>query len=233
MDSELKRAMRFMWGINKRIRRSFGCGFRLLGNGGMLLIIAIAMSVPLFAKLLGMNISGEVRGWAYTAALFGQIMTQVIVFECTWINHDLMGKGMGGFPFARWMMTKGIIINLLIYHVCSLVLMLGINKVSMAVGATDASLADDLLYLSGFFFFLQGLLQVLGGLLDRWNKSVEYFVGIIPAFAVIIPDEVGNINRSVEAAALLYVVFMVCGVLLMYLYLVRKYKRRSGARLQN
>ncbi len=196
-------------------------------------MIAIAMSVPLFARLLGLNISGGVRGWAYTAALFGQIMTQVIVFECIWINHGLMGKGMGGFPFARWIMTKGIIANMLIYHVCSLVLMLGINKVSMAVGAVSDSLTDDFLYLSGLFFFLQGLLQMLGGLLDRWNKSAEYFVGIISVSAVIIPDEVGKINYPVGAAVSLYVVLMVCGVLLMYLHLTRKYKRRSGARIRN
>lgn len=227
MESDMKQAMKYMWS-NKRMRRSFGCGFELLGNGGMLLIIAVAMAVPLVAKLFGLNVSLTVCRWAYAVAFFGQIMTQVLVLEVPMKIHWLSGKGTGGVPFAKWIMTKGIMVNLLIYYVCSLVLMLGIHGISMVVGAVEVSWGDDILFLIGLFFFLEAGIQVIGGLVDRWNSSGGYYTGIMTAAVVAIPTVMGAIRFSIGMAVLFHVAFMVSGALLMYLHLVRKYQRRSS-----
>jgi len=210
------------------MRRTFGCGFELLGNGGMLLVIAVAMSVPLFVKLLGLNVSMTVCKWAYTVAFFGQMMTQVLVLELPVKVHWATGKGMGGVPFSKWIMTKGILVNLLIYYICSLILMLGIHGIGMVAGVVDASWVDDMLFLFGLFFCLEAGIQVICGLFDRFNSSGGYYNGITAAAVIAIPKVMGAIKFSVGKAVLLHVLFMICGSLLMYLHLVRRYKKRSS-----
>ena len=59
--SERKRAMNYMWG-SKTMRKPFFCGFDLLGNGGILLIIALAMAIPLVTKLFGFEMEIDTAG---------------------------------------------------------------------------------------------------------------------------------------------------------------------------
>ncbi len=44
MKNEWKRGMSYMWS-SKAMRKAFFCGFDLLGSGGTLLFIALAMAV--------------------------------------------------------------------------------------------------------------------------------------------------------------------------------------------
>ncbi|MBR2409762.1 MAG: hypothetical protein IKB07_12520 [Lachnospiraceae bacterium] len=227
MEKEWKRAMNYMWS-SKAMRRSFGCGFELIGNGGMLLVMAVAMLVPLFAKLVGINVSVSVCKWAYIVAFFCHMLMQVIVIEVPLTIYWVSGKGMGGVPFAKWLMTKGFVINQLICYVCGLVLILGMHTINMAVGVLDVSWIDEILFLPGLFFLWEAMFQIVGSLLDRDGTSRAYFGGTLSGAVVALPTLVGRIRMSVGVAFLFQVLFVVVGVILMYLSLLQRYKKRSG-----
>lgn len=227
MSSEYKRAMNYMWS-SKAMRRSFGCGFELIGNGGMLLVMAVAMLVPMFAKLLGVSVSMSVCKWAYIVAFFCHMLMQVIAIEVPLTVYWVSGKGMGGVSFAKWIMTKGLVINQLICYVCGLALLLGIHGINMAVGVLDASWVDEFLFMSGLFFLLEAVFQMAGSLLEREGTTRGYFGGTISAAVVALPTVMGRVRMSVGVACLFQVLFLVVGVVLMYFSLLRRYKKRSG-----
>lgn len=229
MEKEWKRAMNYMWS-SKAMRRSFGCGFELIGNGGMLLVMAVAMLVPLFAKMVEIHVSVSVCKWAYIVAFFCHMLMQVIVIEVPLTIYWVSGKGMGGVPFAKWLMTKGFVINQLIYYVCGLVLMLGIHTINMAVGVLEVSWVDEILFLPGLFFLLEAVFQMAGSLLEREGTTRGYFGGTISAAVVALPTVMGRVRMSVGIACLFQVLFLVVGVVLMYFSLLRRYKKRSGIR---
>lgn len=225
MDSEWKRGMSYMWS-SKAMRRAFFCGFDLLGNGGALLFIALAMSVPVFAGLFGFDMSIGVSRWVYMLAFMGQIVILELVIEIPMVHRGITGKTIGGVPFAKWIMTKGLIVNELIYYFCSLALMLGIYGIGMAMESVDASLLDDILFFVGLFFFLDHLFRMIVGLFrrDGQNGSVAFIAGA----AATITGRIGEVHLSVGWSVLWNVIFMVAGVLVLYLHLMRGYKRRSG-----
>lgn len=223
--SEWKRAMNYMWG-SKTMRRTFFCGFDLLGNGGVLLIIALAMAIPLVTKLFGFEMGMKTCRWIYMLAFMGQILLWELVVEIPMIHQGATGKTIGGIPFAKWIMTKGLIVNELIYYVCSFVLMVGIYGIGMAVGVMDGSLLDDILFFMGLFFFLDNVFRGIVGFFRRYIQSGS--VVFISAATATISGEMGEVHLSVGRSVFWHVIFMVSGILLLYLFLVRRYKRRSG-----
>lgn len=227
MNGECKRAMNYMWS-SKSMRRSFGCGFSILGNGGLLLVLVIAMLVPLLAKRLGFTVGTSVCKWAYVIAFFGHLMSRVITVEIPVTIYRITGKGMGGIPFAKWIMTKGIIINHLIYYVCGLILIMGFHRIHMAAGVTDVSWADDLLFLTGLFFFLEAAFQNVWSLIDREGTSRGNFGGTLAAALVALPTVMGRVRMSVGVAVLFQVIFVAVGVVLTYFCLLHRYRKRSG-----
>ena len=227
MDCEWKRAMNYMWS-SKSMRRSFGCGFSILGNGGMLLVVVIAMLIPMFVKLLGFTVNESVCTWAYVVAFFSHLMTQVIAAEVPVIIYGISGKGMGGIPFAKWIMTKGIIINQLIYYVCGFALIMGIHGINIAAGVADVSWVDDLLFLTGLFFFVEAVFQSVWSLIKKEGAMQGSFGGTLSAALVALPTVTGRVRMSVGTACLFQVIFVAVGVVLVYFSLLRRYRKRSG-----
>jgi len=227
MDSELKRAMNYMWS-SKAMRKSFGCGFELLGNGGVLLVMAVAMLVPLVAKTVGITVSVSFCKWAYIVAFFCHMLMQWLVIDVPLMIYWVSGKGMGGVPFAKCIMTKGVVINQLIFYVCGLALMLGIHTINMAVGVLEVSWVDELLFLPGLIFLLEAVFQMVGSLLDRNGTARGYFGGTFSGAIVVLPTLMGRVRMSVGTALLFQVLFVSVGAVLMYLSMVRRYKKRSG-----
>jgi len=225
MKSEWKRGMEYMWS-SKAMRRAFFCGFDLLGNGGVLLIIAFAMSVPLVAKLLGFDMSIDTCRWVYMIAFMGLILILELVIEIPMVHRGMTGKTIGGIPFAKWIMTKGLIVNTLIYYFCTLALMVGIYGIGMAIGKMDASLMDDILFFLGLFFFLDNLFRVIVGVFRRDTQSGT--VAFISGATATISRELGEVHLPIGWSVFWHVIFVVSGVLLLYLFLVRRYKKRSG-----
>ena len=227
MNREWKHAMNYMWS-SKAMRRSFGGGFELFGNGGMMLLLAVAMSVPWLVTLIGFDVSASVCKWAYVVAFFGHMMMQVIVVEVPVTVYWVSGKGMGGVPFAKWMMTTGIVINLFIYYMCGFLLILGIHGINMAVGVLDASWVDELIFLPGLFLLLEAVFQGVGSLIRRDGTARGYFGVSFSVAVVVIPTVLGKINISVGTACLFQVLFAMVGTVLMYCSLLWSYKKRSG-----
>ena len=223
---EWKRGMSYMWS-SKAMRRAFFCGFDLLGSGGVLLFIALAMAVPVIAGLLGFDMRISASRWAYMAAFMGQILILELVIEIPIVHRGLTGKTIGGVPFAKWIMTKGLIINEVIYYFCSLALMLGIYGIGVVTKTVNASLVDDITFFVGLFFFLDHLFRMIVGFFQRDGQNGS--VALISGAAATITGNIGKIHLSVGWSALWHVIFMVAGVFVLYLHLVRGYKRRSGA----
>lgn len=227
MKSEWKHGMSYMWS-SKAMRKSFCCGFELLGNGGVLLVLAVIMFVPLFVKLVCGHASVSVCKWVYIIAFFCHMLMQGIVIEVPLMIYWVSGKGMGGVPFAKWIMTKGVVINQLIYYVCGLVVILGIHGINMVVGTVDVSWVDELLFLTGLFFLLEAVFQTAGSLLDKGGTARGHFGGATAGAMVALPTLMGRIQMSIGVAFLFQMLFVAVGVVLMYFGLLRRYKRRSG-----
>ena len=223
--SEWKRGMSYMWS-SKAMRKAFFCGFDLLGGGGALLFIALAMAVPVFAGLLGFEMSIGVGRWIYMLAFMGQILVLELVIEIPMVHRGMTGKTIGGVPFAKWIMTKGLIVNEVIYYFCSLAVMLGIYGIGMVTEAVDGSLVDDIVFFVGLFFFLDHLFRMIVGFFRRDGQNGS--VALISGATATIARNIGRVHLSVGRSALWHMVFMVTGVLVLYLHLVRGYKRRNG-----
>ena len=94
------------------------------------------------------------------------------------------------------------------------------------VGVMDGSLLDDILFFMGLFFFLDNVFREIVGFFRRYIQSGS--VVFISAATATISGEMGEVHLSVGRSVFLHVIFMVSGILLLYLFLVRRYKRRSG-----
>lgn len=228
--SEMKQSMRFMW-ENKKMRRTFCCGFELLGAGGLLLLMTIAASIPLVMGLLGMDVTGTVPKWIYgLAVVFGVVLQELLIYVPYMIYGGGAGKGLGGIPCAKVIMTKGIIVNLMIFFVCGLVILLGIPGIGIALGVNSGSCMDDTLFLFGMIYCLHPLFQYFGVLMSRLRKKNKDYSGFLGVMTwVIMLNVFGSLNFSVPLAAGLAVAFFVCGTGLMYPALIACYKNRGNS----
>lgn len=227
MEGEMKQIMRFMWG-SKQMRQTFFCGFELLGSGGVLLAMMIAMTVPIVTGLLGVNGNETVVKWSYVVAfVLGVILLEFLVEIPYAIYGGNTGKGMRSIPYAKGIMTKGLTANCMIFYGCSLTLLIGMQCLGIALGVVSASLLDDGLFLFGLFYLLQSLLLGAGVLLSRFGIKIGLNSGVGVAALIVMMHAFGKLEYSVWFAAGLHVVFFVCGTALLYPVLLKLYKIRD------
>ena len=64
-----------------------------------------------------------------------------------------VGRGFGGFPMAKCIMTKGFLTNLLVYTEIGYLLLLGMRGLCVVLGAVEDGGFDDIIFLSGLVIF--------------------------------------------------------------------------------
>lgn len=232
MESEFKRAMKLMWG-NKRLQESFGCSFGMRGNGWILLIIIFADAAPLLMKVVGIELSETVQKWLLAVGFVGYILIVTIMMESIFVNYRKSGKALASFPMAKWVLTKGIMINLLVYYVCCFALIAGFHGICVVLKASSTQMTDDIIFFYGLFFFVEAVMQLIMGMFDKWNDNSGHYSGIMAGMFVVFSGTFGTQEISIGVSVLWHIAFLLCGGLLMYWHLVRKYKTRSGFRMLN
>lgn len=227
MKGEMKPIMRFMWG-GKQMRQTFFCGFELLGSGGVLLAMIIAMTVPIVTGLLGVNGNETVQKWSYLVAFVLGVMLLDFIIEIPYtIYAGVSGKGIRSIPYAKQIMTKGIFVNYIIFYCFTMVILLGMQGVGAALLACEASFLDEVIFFFGFFYLLQSLVYGISALFRRSVKKSSLNSWPVIIAVVLMKDVLGDWEYPVGAAIAAHVLCVVIGTVLLYPALCRLYKKRE------
>lgn len=233
MDSEFKRAMKLVWG-NKRMRGTFGCGFRMNMNecGWILVMMGFCAVAPLVLSLFGMPLSEK---WILRLLGFQAFSGYVVL---TWhmtsmfARYGKLGKCFGGFPMAKYVMTKGYVINTwILLGIGAGFSMAGHGLCLLTRAVPTARFVEILLFFS-VGFFLNGL--CLG--IRHPNSPVSEMSGIIAGCCLIwtinMADDIAENGASTEKNVLWTVVCLGVGSVLLYLFAHKRYKKRDTVALE-
>ncbi|MBQ8799902.1 MAG: hypothetical protein IJZ55_10085 [Lachnospiraceae bacterium] len=225
MGQNWKQGLKLMWG-SKCLRLFFGSGIGFAGNMFFFGMTAIAMAAPSIFLIFGKNLwESDLYRWAYLCAFLCKCIMDMLVTECALIYNKSSGKGIAGMPVSKWVLTKGLVMNKLVFYEIGFVIMMGIHGINVAVGAVASDVTDDLLVLTVVMFFIDALIQMLIGYFDRYNKGTHYS-GVYVALLILVPRALGKIGLSVEMALLIQCLCVLGGLVMYYLHFLCKYKRR-------
>lgn len=233
MNSEFKRAMKLVWG-NKRMRGTFGCGFGMNMNecGWILVIMGLCAVAPLVLSLFGMPLSEK---WILRLLGFQAFSGYVMLawhMTSMFGQYGKLGKCFGGFPMAKYVMTKGYFINTWILLGIGVTLTMAGHGICLLTGAvTTARFVVILLFFSEVFF-LNGL--CLG--FRHPSAPVYEMSGILAGCCLIwvihLADDIAENGASTGKNVVWTVLFLGGGSLFLYLFAKKRYKKRDTVALK-
>lgn len=226
MSGDYKRAMKLMW-ANKRMRKAFGCDFGLRGHGGCYLALLVFAAIPLFEMLSGIELKFFDERFQMAGAFGALVLIESLMTQSVYGWYGNVGRGFGGFPMAKCIMTKGFLTNLLLYLGVGHLLLLGMRGVCVAAGAVEDSGFDDILFLTGLVVFLHSLIHIW------FSKAKPLYASGTEGTAttvegVIVPMNLfGKINLSLGWAIFWHLVLVIVGGFVYYRFMSVRYRARS------
>lgn len=226
MSGEYKRAMRLMWS-NKRMRKAFGCDFGLRGNGGWFLALVVFATLPLFEMVSGIELTFFAEKYRIAAAFGVVAIIEAMMTQSVYGWYGNVGRGFGGFPMAKCIMTKGFLTNLLIYTELGYLLLLGMRDLCVALGAAEDGGFEDILFVSGLVLFLQALTHICFSKLNPLYASGTEGTSTT-VIGVFLPMQCfDKINMSLGWAIFWHLVLVIAGSFVYYRFMSARYRARS------
>jgi len=207
--------------------KSLGCDFGLRGNGGWFLVLIVFAAIPLFEKVSGIELKFLAAEYQIAGAFGVLVLIEAMMTQSVYGWYGNVGRGFGGFPMAKCIMTKGFLTNLLLYFEVGHLLLLGMRGVCVAVGAVEDGGLDDILFLSGLVVFLHSLIHIL------FSKAKPLYAsgteGTTTVFeGIYVPMQCfGKINMSVGWAVLWHLGLVIVGSFVYYRFMSVRYRARS------
>lgn len=226
MSSEYKGAMRLMW-ANKRMRKAFGCDFGLRGNGGWLLALVVFAALPLFETVSGIELTFFEEKYRIAAAFGVVAIIEAMMTQSVYGWYGNVGRGFGGFPMAKCIMTKGFLTNLLIYTELGYLLLLGVRGLCVALGVVEDGGFDDIIFLSGLVVFLQALIHTLYAKLNPLYASGTEGTTVTVMGVILTMQCFGSINMFVGWAVFWHFALVIAGSFVYYRFVSVRYRARS------
>ena len=226
MNGEYKRAMKLMW-ANKRMRKAFGCDFGLRGNGGWFLALGVFAALPLFEMASGIELTFFAEKYRIAAAFGVVAIIEAMMTQSVYGWYGNVGRGFGGFPMAKCIMTKGFLTNLLIYTELGYLLLLSMRGLCVALGAVEDGGFDDIIFLSGLVVFLQSLIHTWYAKANPLYASGTEGTTTTVIGVILATQCFGKINLSVGWAIFWHLVLVIVGGFVYYRFMSVRYRARS------
>ncbi len=233
MKGEFKRAMKLMWS-NKRVRGTFGCGFGMNMNecGWILVIMGLCAVAPLVLSLFGMPLSEK---WILRLLGFQAFSGYVMLawhMTSMFGRYGKLGKYFGGFPMAKYVMTKGYFINTWsLLGIGVTLTMAGHGLCLLTRVVTTARFVEILLFFSAGFL-LNGLCLGVRHPSNPVSEMSTIMAGCCLIWVIHLADDIAENGASTVKNVVWIVLFLALGSLFLYLFAKKRYKKRDTVALE-
>lgn len=233
MKSEFKRAMKLVWG-NKRMRGTFGCGFGMNLNecGWILVIMGLCAVAPLVLRVFEMPLSEK---WMLRLLGFQAFSAYaMLVWHTTSMfgRYGKLGKCFGGFPMAKYVMTKGYVINTWILTGIGAGLTMAGHGLCLLTGAVTTARFVEILLFFSVGFLLNGLCLGIRHPNSPVSEASGIFAGCNLIWVTRLADDIAENGANTGKNVFWMVLFFGVGSVFLYLFAHKRYKKRDTVALE-
>lgn len=233
MKNEFKRAMKLVWG-NKRLRGTFGCGFGMNLNecGWLLVLMGLCAVAPLVSLLFGVQLS-EI--WILRLLGFQAFVNYVmLVWHMTSMfgRYGKLGKAFGGFPMAKYVMTKGYVINTWVLLAIGVGLTMTGHGLCLLTGSVPTARFVEILLFFSVGFLLNGLCLGIRYLSNPVVEMGSIFAGTCLIGLKMLADNIAENGASTGKNVFWIILCLGLGTVFLYLFSKKRYKKRDTVALE-